>query len=162
MMYSLDGQKLESISDLKNFCLLEGSRKNDSAMKHPKQLKLNDSSNKMSHRSMTMPPQDIVSEIKNKVNKASFVISPAVTVPGAMDKHNKNLSAIPHTQGIEMSEQSSMDETNFISGYDSPCSPNSKLNKAKYATAMGPNLPSIYKDEDKNDLLYQSNYIEKS
>ena len=34
MMYSLDGQKLESISDLKNFCLLEGSRKNDSTMKN--------------------------------------------------------------------------------------------------------------------------------
>ena len=35
MMYSLDGQKLESISDLKNFCLLEGSRKNDSTIKNP-------------------------------------------------------------------------------------------------------------------------------
>ena len=116
MMYSLDGQKLESISDLKNFCLLEGSRKNDSTMKNTGQLKLNDSSNKMSHRSMTMPQQDIVSQIKNKVNKASFVISPGVAAPGAMDKLHKNLSVVPHTQGIEVSEQSSMDETNFISG----------------------------------------------
>ena len=24
------------------------------------------------------------------------------------------------------------------------------------------NLPSIYKEEDKNELLYQSNYIEKN
>ena len=46
MMYSLDGQKLETITDLKNFCLLEGSRRGEgSQLKHHNQIKLNDSSN---------------------------------------------------------------------------------------------------------------------
>ena len=34
-----------------------------------------------------MVKKDIVSEIKNKVNKASFVISPNAQLPRAMDKH---------------------------------------------------------------------------
>ena len=46
MMYSLDGQKLETITDLKNFCLLEGSRRSEGTqLKHHKLVKLNDSSN---------------------------------------------------------------------------------------------------------------------
>ena len=47
--------QLETVTDLKNFCLLEGSRKRDaSSMKQHKPLKLNDSSNQLSVRSMTM------------------------------------------------------------------------------------------------------------
>ena len=81
---------------------------------------------------MTMVKKDIVSEIKNKVNKASFVISPGTRLPQGMDK---KLSVIPQTH-VEISDQSSMDETNFLSGQDSPHSPTAKAMNAKIASAM--------------------------
>ena len=66
-LYTLEGTQLETMEDLKNFCLLEGFSKGKAPKRGPT-LKLNASSRDASS-------DEDMTEVK-RLNKASFVISP--------------------------------------------------------------------------------------